>query len=394
MSTYSSTVVELIRQMSPDKPRPRAEIVQIDANTVRVRINGSTNYLSGVTLVGATLASVSIGDQIDLDIIDGQPFGYLLVPTGSSIVPSGHGRLTIEVSGDYAISVHGSGSLSTGSGQVNQVSYWSGQHTLTGDSGFTFDAATDTIGLDGPLDLIGLASAPITPAGGRFKMYFKSDGYLYRKDSAGVETLLSDGLATGVSGSGAAARLAFWSGTTNITSSASLLYDDTTKELYVLGSVKADKELNLKQIATPANPAGGYNKLYPKSDNHWYTLTSAGVETQIDGAGVSDGDKGDITVSSSGATWTVDSGVVSLAKMANMATASFLGRNTAGTGTPEVLAGTQATALLDTFTSLLKGLVPASGGGTTNYLRADGTWAAPAGGSSAAEIAGRLMLGV
>lgn len=32
------------------------------------------------------------------------------------------------------------------------------------------------------------------------------------------------------------------------------------------------------------------------------------------------------------------------------------------------------------FTPLVKGLVPASGGGTTNYLRADGTWAAVSGG--------------
>jgi hypothetical protein len=40
-----------------------------------------------------------------------------------------------------------------------------------------------------------------------------------------------------------------------------------------------------------------------------------------------------------------------------------------------------ATAVLDTFTTSVKGLAPASGGGTTNFLRADGTWAAPAGGS-------------
>jgi hypothetical protein len=39
------------------------------------------------------------------------------------------------------------------------------------------------------------------------------------------------------------------------------------------------------------------------------------------------------------------------------------------------------TALLNPVTSALKGLAPASGGGTTNYLRADGTWAAPAGGA-------------
>jgi hypothetical protein len=34
----------------------------------------------------------------------------------------------------------------------------------------------------------------------------------------------------------------------------------------------------------------------------------------------------------------------------------------------------EATAALDVFTATLKGLVPASGGGTTTFLRADGTW--------------------
>ena len=41
---------------------------------------------------------------------------------------------------------------------------------------------------------------------------------------------------------------------------------------------------------------------------------------------------------------------------------------------------TAQTALFDVFTSGAKGLAPASGGGTTNFLRADGTWAAPSGG--------------
>lgn len=44
--------------------------------------------------------------------------------------------------------------------------------------------------------------------------------------------------------------------------------------------------------------------------------------------------------------------------------------------------GAQTTATnLPTFGSSTKGVVPASGGGTTNFLRADGTWAAPSGGS-------------
>lgn len=47
--------------------------------------------------------------------------------------------------------------------------------------------------------------------------------------------------------------------------------------------------------------------------------------------------------------------------------------------------GTDATALLDAFTSTLPGLAPASGGGTSNFLRADGTWAAPAGGGGVSD---------
>jgi len=71
-------------------------------------------------------------------------------------------------------------------------------------------------------------------------------------------------------------------------------------------------------------------------------------------------------------------GSIANAKLANMAAGTIKG-SIAG-GTPADLTGTQVTTLLDVFTSTLKGLVPFSGGGTANFLRADGTWAAPAGG--------------
>jgi hypothetical protein len=85
---------------------------------------------------------------------------------------------------------------------------------------------------------------------------------------------------------------------------------------------------------------------------------------------------------------TIPANTVTLAKMAQVATARFLGRVTTATGDVEALTGTQATTLLDVFTSALKGLVPLSGGGTTNFLRADGTWAAPGGGGGGGDVVG------
>lgn len=54
----------------------------------------------------------------------------------------------------------------------------------------------------------------------------------------------------------------------------------------------------------------------------------------------------------------------------------FLGRS--GSTALGPITGTQATAMLDAFTPTLKGLSTASGGGTTNYQRADGSWTNPA----------------
>lgn len=62
---------------------------------------------------------------------------------------------------------------------------------------------------------------------------------------------------------------------------------------------------------------------------------------------ISDGDKGDITVSGGGVTWNVDSDAITNAKLANVATQTFKGRTTAGTGDPEDLTVAQAKTLLN-----------------------------------------------
>lgn len=72
---------------------------------------------------------------------------------------------------------------------------------------------------------------------------------------------------------------------------------------------------------------------------------------------VADGDKGDITVSSSGATWTIDNNAVTTAKIAdanvtlakieNISTAHFIGRHTAGSGVPQQVSASQARTILN-----------------------------------------------
>lgn len=113
-----------------------------------------------------------------------------------------------------------------------------------------------------------------------------------------------------------------------------------------LGSGSADNTVFLRGDQTWAAPAGG---------------------------GLSDGDKGDITVSSSGSAWAIDPAAVTLAKMANLAQDQFIGRVTASTGVPETATVTAAarTVLDDASVSaMVDTLGGASSTGTGGLVRA------------------------
>lgn len=75
-------------------------------------------------------------------------------------------------------------------------------------------------------------------------------------------------------------------------------------------------------------------------------------------------------------TTTIGVNKVTNAMLAQIATGTFHGRVTAAIGNVETLTGTQATSLLDVFSTstTTKGLVPGSNGvGATYYLNAAGT---------------------
>lgn len=93
--------------------------------------------------------------------------------------------------------------------------------------------------------------------------------------------------------------------------------------------------LNDLSDTTITSPTNGQVLKYDSVGGVWKNDTIAG------GGGVSDGDKGDITVSASGATWTIDNDAVTYAKIQNVTSGRLLGRSSAGSGdTEELTVGT------------------------------------------------------
>jgi len=105
--------------------------------------------------------------------------------------------------------------------------------------------------------------------------------------------------------------------------SANLQANDYTQKVYV------DKTIVGKSIdailANPSSPQNGYAIIWDQTNTRW-SLGPAGSG----GGGISDGDKGDITVTTGGTIWTIDNSVITNAKMANMAAFSFKGNATSG----------------------------------------------------------------
>lgn len=164
------------------------------------------------------------------------------------------------------------------------------------------------------------------------------------------------------------------------------LTGDVTNTAGSLATTIAAGSVSLAKMANVATGTVFYRKTAGTGSPEVQTLAT--LKTDLGLTGTNSGDQtitltGDVTGSGTASfAATVANSAITNAKMANMAANTFKANNTGSAAAPTDITGTQATALLDVFTTAAKGLAPASGGGTTNFLRADGTWAAPPGGAS------------
>lgn len=99
-----------------------------------------------------------------------------------------------------------------------------------------------------------------------------------------------------------------------------------------ISSKTVDNTNDINTTTTRLKITGGSNGQVLSTDGSGnLSWTTAGG-----GGGISDGDKGDVTVSGSGTTWTIDNDAVTYAKIQNVSTTSrLLGRASAGAGDVE-----------------------------------------------------------
>jgi hypothetical protein len=253
----------------------------------------------------------------------------------AGVVPGSSGAAAtnfLNATGAWSVPAGGGNVSNSGTPASTQVALWTNATTVQGLANFTYNAGTLTVGAVG------------------------TQGQLALK-----------GTTSGTVNVGVAAAAGAWTFTLPTTA----------------GSANQFLQTNGSGVCTWATPAGGGVNAGTINQLAYYAAAGSTLsgETLLQAANMP-ALTGDVTNTAGALATTISAAAVTNAKLANMVTATIKGNNSGSTGAPLDLTTAQVTAMLNNFTSTLAGLAPLSGGGTTNFLRADGTWSAPGGGGA------------